>query len=166
MAPTITRILVPTDFSETADAALAYAKTLATQFGASLHLVHVFSDPYVLPAYVPEVYTEVPAVVREEALRRVDADLQTRAAGGCQTGPIVTTTLFGLTAKELVRYVADHDIDLIVMGTHGRHGVAHFLLGSVAEHLVRISPCPVLVVRGAASHDGRQSLEGARALVA
>jgi nucleotide-binding universal stress UspA family protein len=147
MAPTITRILVPTDFSETADAALAYARALAPQLGASLHLVHVFSDPYVLPAYAPDVYAEVPAVLREEALRQVDDELKKRADAH-RGVPIVTATAIGLTAKELVRYADEHGIDLIVMGTHGRHGVAHLLLGSVAEYLVRIAPCPVLTVRG------------------
>ena len=54
----------------------------------------------------------------------------------------------GLTAKEIVKYAADHGVALIVMGTHGRRGVAHLLLGSVAEHVVRTAPCPVLTVRG------------------
>lgn len=144
---TITRILVPTDFSETADAALAYAKPLAAQFGATLHLVHVFSDPYVLPAYAPDVYAGVPATLREEALAQVADELKLRA-GHNPAKRIVTATLTGLTARELVRYADEHGIDLIVMGTHGRQGVAHLLLGSVAEHLVRIAPCPVLTVRG------------------
>lgn len=145
---TIRRILVPTDFSETADAALAYAKPLAAQFGATLHLVHVFSDPYVLPAYAPDVYAEVPAALRDEALGQITDELKLRA-GHSPGKRIVTATLTGLTARELVRYADEHDIDLIVMGTHGRQGVAHLLLGSVAEHMVRIAPCPVLTVRGA-----------------
>ena len=147
---TIKRILVPTDFSETADAALAYAKPLAAQLGARLHLVHVFSDPYVLPAYAPDVYAEVPAVLREEALEQIADELRRRAC--TSTGErTVTATLVGLTTKELVRYANENDIDLIVMGTHGRHGVAHLLLGSVAELMVRVAPCPVLTVRGIAA---------------
>jgi universal stress protein A len=161
MAPTITRILVPTDFSETADAAFAYAQTLAAPFGASLHLVHVFSDPYVLSAYAPDVYAEVPAVLREEALRQVDDELKKRAWKNDTGVPIITATAIGLTARELVRYATDHAIDLIVMGTHGRHGIARYLLGSVAEHIVRIAPCPVLTVRGPAANAGHHDTNDA-----
>src|SRR5262245_58622296 len=67
MAPRLNRILVPTDFSETADAALDYAKQLATKMGASLHLLHVFTDPYAVAACAPEVYAAVPSEVRERA---------------------------------------------------------------------------------------------------
>jgi nucleotide-binding universal stress UspA family protein len=161
MAATITHILVPTDFSDTADAALDYGKMLAAKFGASVHLVHVFSDPYVLPAYAPDVYSEVPAVLREEALRDVDQELTKRRDAGDDSVPIVTATVTGLTAKELVRYATEHEIDLIVMGTHGRHGIAHLILGSVAEHIVRTAPCPVLTVRGAGA--GEPALATARA---
>ena len=125
MATTLTRILVPTDFSETADVALGYATTLAARLGASLHLVHVFSDPYVLPTYAPDVYAEVPAVFREEALRHIDEELATRAAQIDLSVRVTKACVTGLTAKEIVRYAADHDIDLVVMGTHGRHGLAH-----------------------------------------
>jgi universal stress protein A len=153
MAPTIARILVPTDFSETADTALGYAAALAGKLGATLHLVHVFSDPYVLPAYAPDVYAPVPAVLRDEALHQVENELTARAATVDRAVPVTTAYVTGLTAKEIVRYATSNDIDLIVMGTHGRHGVAHFLLGSVAEHIVRIAPCPVLTVRGEAARD-------------
>jgi nucleotide-binding universal stress UspA family protein len=144
-------ILVPTDFSETADAALEYAKRLAGQVGASLHLLHVFTDPYAPALYATDVYVpEVAAEIRthglEDARRRLaerlNAEEQEYFRG---TTEVVT----GLTAKRIVEYAADHGIELIVMGTHGRRGVAHLLLGSVAEHVVRTAPCPVLTVRGA-----------------
>jgi nucleotide-binding universal stress UspA family protein len=162
MAPTVTRILVPTDFSESADAALAYAKTLAGCLGASLHLLHVYTDPYGPSVYVPEVYVPVPAEMRERALedvraqlaQRLDAEETTYFRG---THAVVT----GLTAKEIVKYAADHDIALIVMGTHGRRGVAHLLLGSVAEHVVRTAPCPVLTVRDTAKGEKRPTEVGA-----
>ena len=158
MAPTIRRILVPTDFSESADAALAYAKTLAGCLGASLHLLHVYTDPYGPSVYVPEVYVPVPPEAREQALEnararlaeRLDAEEETRFRGTCE---VVT----GLTAKEIVKYAADHEMTLIVMGTHGRRGVAHLLLGSVAEHVVRTAPCPVLTVRGTAKGEKRST---------
>jgi nucleotide-binding universal stress UspA family protein len=148
MAPTVNRILVPTDFSETADKALAYAKDLATKLGASLHVLHVFSDPYAVAAYAPEVYATVPADVRARAMEdvrerlfeRLDATEEQRFRG---TRGIVR----GLVAPQIVDYAANQDIDLIVIGTHGRRGMAHLLLGSVAEHVVRTARCPVLTVR-------------------
>ncbi|HKE86654.1 MAG TPA: universal stress protein [Vicinamibacterales bacterium] len=154
MAPHVTRILVPTDFSETADAALAYAKTLATKLGASLHLLHVFQDPGAAIPFVPETYAPPPPDLRERALAeawdqlhdRLDSHEHTRFAG---TRAVVE----GLAALEIVRYADAHAIDLIVMGTHGRRGVAHLLLGSVAEHVVRTAGCPVLTVRGGAKRE-------------
>ena len=153
MAPSLTRILVPTDFSETADAALAYAKTLAERLGASLHLVHVFIDPYLVAAYAPEVYTPPPPDARERLLAEVNdrlfERLDTEDAQRFHGTRAVTS---GLTAPQITAYAAQHDIDLIVMGTHGRRGVAHLLLGSVAEHVVRTARCPVLTIRAEHAH--------------
>ncbi len=156
MATSLTRILVPTDFSETADAALAYGKDLAERLGASLHLVHVFSDPHTLAMYAPDVYAPMPldycdkalCDAREELARRLDSDEARRWHG-------TTAVVAGLTAKEIVRYASDHAIDLIVMGTHGRRGVAHLLLGSVAEHVVRIAQCPVLTVQSSSAQKAK-----------
>jgi nucleotide-binding universal stress UspA family protein len=148
MAAVVNTILVPTDFSATSDAALAYAKSLATCLEASLHLVHVFTDPYAPAAFAPDVYAPIPADATanalEEARRNLVQRLDDRELKRFRgTRNIVT----GLTATEIVRYAADHGVDLIVMGTHGRRGVAHLLLGSVAEHVVRTARCPVLTVR-------------------
>lgn len=155
MALTVARILVPTDFSETADAALQYAKVLAGQLGASLHLLHVFSNPYKVAAYAPEVYAPLPPSMRERAIEDARECLQTRLNSGEEeqfggTRAIVS----GLTAPQIVKYADENAIDMIVMGTHGRRGVAHLLLGSVAEHVVRTAACPVLTVRdpGARTH--------------
>jgi nucleotide-binding universal stress UspA family protein len=161
MARPITRILVPTDFSETSDAALAYAKALATRLGASLHLLHVFADPYSAAAYAPEVYAPLPPEVREQALRDIEAHLHERMNDEEQTRFQGTVAIvWGLTAKQIVQFAKDCRIDLVVMGTHGRRGVAHMLLGSVAEHVVRTAQCPVLTVREApiedASHRERE----------
>jgi nucleotide-binding universal stress UspA family protein len=154
MARTFTRILVPTDFSAASDAALAYAKLLAAQIGASLHLLHVFTDLYTVAAYAPEVYAPLPPEARERTLRHIDERLQERLDTEEKRGFRGTTAIVtGLTAKEIVGYAEGNDIDLIVMGTHGRRGVAHLLLGSVAEHVVRTARCPVLTVRGAPVED-------------
>jgi nucleotide-binding universal stress UspA family protein len=159
MAPSVNRILVPTDFSETADRALAYAKDLATRSGASLHLVHVYTDPYAAAACAPEIYASVPAEVRQRAveevrerlLERLDASEESRFHGS-------RGVVRGLTAPQIVDYAARQNIDLIVMGTHGRRGVAHLLLGSVAEHVVRTAGCPVLTVR-AGQHGAEEHAE-------
>jgi nucleotide-binding universal stress UspA family protein len=160
MARPFARILVPTDFSETSDAALAYAKALAAQLDASLHLLHVFADPYAAAAYAPEVYAPLPADARERAIRDVEQRLGERMDPAEQERFKATTAVVtGLTAKQIVRYADSQQIDLIVMGTHGRRGVAHLILGSVAEHVVRTSNCPVLTVRETPVHDAARVSE-------
>jgi nucleotide-binding universal stress UspA family protein len=148
MAPRVTSILVPTDFSETGDAAVAYAKTLAGCLGASLHVLHVFADPYAAALYAPEVYAAVPEEARERALEQVRALLAQRLTAEEAIYFRGTHAIAsGSAAKQIVKYAADHDIQMIVMGTHGRRGAAHVLLGSVAEQVVRTAPCPVVTVR-------------------
>ena len=145
----ITRILVATDFSPTADAALAQARALAEALGASLHLLHVFEDPYTT---APEVYAVLPPDFREHALREAARQLDERLGrqekrefGG------TTNVVVGSPARDIVRFAAEDSIDLIVVGTHGRSGIAHLLLGSVAERVVRTAPCMVLTVRETAA---------------
>jgi universal stress protein A len=141
---TITRILVPTDFSEGADEALAYALTLADQVDATVRLVHVFDDP---AAVVLDAHVYVPMLpeMRTEIMTTIGRELTARAATAHKDVP--TEVLTGAPAKAIVDAAKQHQCDLIVMGTQGRHGVAHLLLGSVAERVVRTAACPVLVVR-------------------
>lgn len=139
-----TRILVPIDFSPPSDAALEYARTIATRFGATLHLFHVAQDPY-QAFYSTEVY--VPAIeglrdeIAAESLKRLKERL--RASDLHATATVV----IGTPAWSIVEYAGGHEIDLIVMGTHGRGGMSHLLMGSVAERVVRTASCPVLTVR-------------------
>lgn len=147
MTPTITRILVPTDFSATSDAALEFAKTIATTFGASLHLLHVFEDPYVPGAFGAETYAPLSPTMRAELLEEAAARLGHRLPPEEKERFRGTTEIVsGVGATAIVEYARDHDINLIVMGTHGRTGVAHLLIGSVAERVVRTAGCPVLTV--------------------
>jgi len=143
----ITRILVPTDFSATADAALDYAYVMAERFGASLELLHVLDDPFVVDGMAAEAYVSEAPALRTAMLQEAQERLRHRASAREAMPTIGTEVLFGHGARTIAEYAAERGADLIVMGTHGRTGFAHLLLGSVAEQLVRTAPCPVLTVR-------------------
>ena len=161
----ITRILVPTDFSATSDAALTYAKRLAEQFDASLHLLHAFEDPFVTAAFAAEVYASVPQDLRQQLLREAEAHLDDRLTPEQRLRFRATTEIVSGTAtRAIIQYAGAVGADLIVMGTHGRTGVAHVLLGSVAERLVRTASCPVLTVRPAAADTAKPYIELAYAV--
>jgi nucleotide-binding universal stress UspA family protein len=156
MMPKIAKILVPTDFSEPSDLALEYARALAEQFGASLHLLHVLEDPFAAGAWSGEVYVadapQLRASLRLEASRRLEGALPPADRARLN----VTTQVMAGSPAPAIRDVADDGgFDLIVMGTHGRSGMAHLLLGSVAEKLVRTAPCAVLTIRGPATGRAR-----------
>jgi nucleotide-binding universal stress UspA family protein len=140
------KILVATDFSEPADAALAYGRALARTFGATLYLLHVVDDMYLrlggdaYAAVLPDLQEDVEREARER-LARLAADDELSSL----TVEMVITS--GATAQAIVDYAEKEDVQLIVVGTHGRSGVAHFFMGSVAERIVRTAHCPVLTVR-------------------
>jgi nucleotide-binding universal stress UspA family protein len=142
------RILVPTDFSPASDAALEYARTLAQQFGSALNLVHVFEDPFTSGAFVGDGTVMMPLDLRETLLDSARAQLAERHAAHLATIPKASTDLLiGTGAKSIVEHAQKTHADLIVMGTHGRTGLPHLLLGSVAERVVRTATCPVLTTR-------------------
>lgn len=139
-------ILVPTDFSERANTALTHACDLAKLSGATLHVLHVlewhanpmptFGLGLALPTWVQESKTAA-----EQTLQQLIAKL-------CPEGlKVVPALLAGTPAKAVLSYANEHRTDLIVMTTHGRTGLVHALMGSVAESVLRTAPCPVLVVR-------------------
>jgi nucleotide-binding universal stress UspA family protein len=140
-------ILVATDFSEAADAALVYGRALTRTFGATLHVLHVADDVYVRLggdaslAVLPELQRNI----EEAARKRLGELLVDNDRNPLPTKPVVVTA--SSTAQALVEYARQASIDLIVVGTHGRGAVAHLLMGSVAERVVRTAPCPVLTVR-------------------
>jgi nucleotide-binding universal stress UspA family protein len=150
MNPTISRILVPVDFSPHSDLALRYVIPLAGRLGASVHLLHVVEP---LPAlaltgeslYLPDV-AELEARIMADAERQIGKSRAIVSAAG----PAVTAEIAsGHAAAEIVRTAGLRKCDLIVMGTHGRTGLAHMFMGSVAEKVTRVAPCPVLTVREA-----------------
>jgi universal stress protein A len=137
------RILVPTDFSDCAQQALAYGCELAKRFGAELHLVHVTQPPtavYVYAAPLPEA-----AIYPEEAAQKELAELEVPDAN--ELRKVERMVLRGVPFVEIVQFAKQNDIDLIVIGTHGRTGLSHMLMGSVSEKVVRKAGCPVLAVR-------------------
>lgn len=161
---TISRILVPVDFSAHAQHALRYAIALASRFDASLHLLHVVEDPVTTGALSPEgVMTDLTELRRELIAHADERLLVLRGQAERAQVPVVTSARLGLTATTILEYARALDIDLIVMGTHGRTGMAHLILGSVAERVVRQAPCPVLTVReGAHTEETSEALVHAR----
>jgi nucleotide-binding universal stress UspA family protein len=145
---TLKNILVATDFSEPSDAALRYGRALAQNFKATLHVVHVVGQMSSL-VYGAEAYAgsipELQQDVEDAARKQLDDLLVDHDAHPLPTRCILLTS--NAPAVAIVDYAGRERIDLIVTGTHGRGGVAHLLMGSVAERVVRTAPCPVLTVR-------------------
>jgi len=132
-------VLVATDFGEAADAALTYGKALAAAFGATVHVIHVADNMFLRPVVGD------PRGLEEAAAKRVKSRLMDWDRGAPAPRVVVETS--DDPAEAIVRYSAAADIDLIITGTHARRGVAHALLGSVAEQVVRNASCPVLTVK-------------------
>jgi nucleotide-binding universal stress UspA family protein len=148
MSSPFTRVLVPTDFSGLSGAALEYGQALAERCGASLHVLHVVEDPFLVGATSSEIYVpDVPAL-RAELVTEAEARLASLLPGGVRDRLRVTTEVrVGKAAAVIIEVAEEQRCDLIVMGTHGRTGVAHLFLGSVAEKVVRTAPCPVVTIR-------------------
>jgi nucleotide-binding universal stress UspA family protein len=149
MSARFTRILVPMDFGTASDAALTCAKELAGRFDARLFLLHIVEDPTATGGWTPEVYVAASAELRKSLLR--DAKQRLESALSAEERERVTASIearVGTAADGIGEFAREKHIDLIVMGTHARRGLAHIFLGSVAERLVRTGPCPVLTIRG------------------
>jgi universal stress protein A len=143
----ISRILAPTDFSSHSTGALRFACGLAERFAAELHLVHVLSeivptgpDPLLMPVMPPDFYQENEDRARETLTNLLDA------AWG-KPRALVTAVRWGSPVEAIVDYASEKKIEMIVIATHGRTGLSHALLGSVAERIIREAPCPVLTLR-------------------
>jgi nucleotide-binding universal stress UspA family protein len=149
----INSVLVATDFGPASDAALAYGRDLARTFGATLHLLHVVDDVLAREAIVsgaPMDLDDAQSDIEADARRALDR-LLTEEDRRVLRGQTICLTS-SRPASIIVSYAQDAGIDLLVIGTHGRSPVAHFLVGSVAERIVRTAPCPVLTVRETESH--------------
>jgi len=145
--PLFRRILVPTDFSASADAALQYAQRLAREFHSDLHLLHVVAEPYAYPWGSNEMSTlPMPDYLSQAQDSATERLAKIAGAIGNQRGRVRATTKVGIPVEHILDYAAKHAIDLIVIGAHGGGVVGRVLLGSVAERIVRRSPRPVLTV--------------------
>jgi universal stress protein A len=148
---TITRIVVPTDFSVDAETATRYAIELAQRFDASVHLLHVVESPIMAGAWSSELYTTEIAGLQVNLVRDAEEHLRRYVATASSSVPLSSEVRTGPAATTISDAARDLSADLIVMGTSGRTGLAHMLMGSVAERVVRTAPCPVLTMRGAAA---------------
>jgi nucleotide-binding universal stress UspA family protein len=140
-------VLVATDFSETSDVALRYGKAFAKAFGASLHVLHVVQEPFAQP-WAVEAYGFSLATLQDEWVRDAKARIEkTLTDEERATYRAQLVTVLGHPVVEILKYAQEHQIDLIVLGTHGRGPLGHMVMGSVAERVVRKASCPVLTVR-------------------
>ena len=142
------KILVPTDFSVHADEALDTAIDLAARYGASITLVHAFEP--VIYAF-PESSGIYQSLQLADAIDDIDKELEKKKQSAISRGAkdVQVAQLRGFPPAEIAEYAKANGCDLIVMGTHGRRGFSHLLMGSVAERVVRIAQCPVLTTRHA-----------------
>lgn len=143
---TLKVVLVATDFTKASAAALAYGRELARTFGAKLHVLHIAEN--IVTRYVFEGAMAVPMDVQIEyeksSLERVESVL--REDDRRELGAMAAVRVSNTPADAIVEYATEAGADVIVVGTHGRKALAHFVLGSVAERVVRTAPCPVLTV--------------------
>jgi nucleotide-binding universal stress UspA family protein len=142
------KILVPIDFSEYTDDILAYAREIAQKFGSSIHLMHVIPNMDYFTPYESFIAAENMVAVQKGIEGEVAKDME--GVAGKLTGVATTRAVrTGVAFLEIIDYVRSEEIDLIIMGTHGRGGLEHILIGSVAEKVVRKAPCPVLTIHPA-----------------
>ncbi len=153
----IARILVPVDFSECSSQALRYAASVAERFGAEVVLAHAIEAPMNLPpqtlVHIDPEGTSIPIMdyVRQAAERRMEGVLKELSDAGVKATSVIE---LGDVRDVVLAQAAARRCDLIVMGTNGRTGLRHLLIGSIAEDVVRRSSIPVLTIR---VHDDRRS---------
>lgn len=140
----IKHVLYPTDFSDPSLHAARYAQAFADAHKAQIHVLHV--------VYPYHLITDVDGMADDPLPVDLLPALSQRLASFCKEhltseAPVIQNTVVGQPFYEIVRYAKEHQIDLIVLGTHGRGALSHLLIGSVAEKVVRKAPCPVLTVR-------------------
>lgn len=149
----VKKILFPTDFSEGSDNALPYAADMAKHYGAKLYLLHVIHDIAKATGwYVPHVsLDELYRDIEKNAAKEMDRYGLEEFRG---LKDIERPVVKGIPYEEILKFAKENNIDLIVIGTHGRKGLDRVIFGSTAEKVVRDAPCPVLSVRLSGHADG------------
>ncbi|MGA1864155.1 MAG: universal stress protein [bacterium] len=143
----IKKILLPTDGSDYSFEALRYVSSFARQFNITVYIMTVIEIHHsIYDVYADEITLDLQeSKIATLVNKRLDeTELKAKDLG---INEIVKITKFGSPYQEIVNVANEKAVDLIVMGTHGRSGIAHFLIGSVTEKVIRTAPCPVLVVR-------------------
>ncbi|WP_410764691.1 universal stress protein [Haloferax sp. DFSO60] len=148
-------ILVPTDGSSAADKAIEHAVSLAETYGARIHALYVV-DTSIYTSLDAGADIVISALEREGKVALHQIEDAAEEAGVDVESEVVTGTAY----RSIKRYIEGHDIDLVVMGTHGRTGLDHYLLGSVTERIVRTSDVPVLTVRMTSDKDPARDKHG------
>ncbi|MBK6846799.1 MAG: universal stress protein [Proteobacteria bacterium] len=146
----ISRILVPVDFSECSSRALRQAAELARKFNAAVEVLYVWEPPlYVFPELLVEAPGGPPRTVSDYANERAQLEMKRFVEDALGADPLAVRTVVesGHAYATILRWASEGSFDLLVMGTHGRSGLQHVLLGSIAEKVVRHAPCPVMTVR-------------------
>lgn len=140
------KVLVPTDFSDSARNALRYGVSFAREYGAELVLLHVVENLTV--GYASDLFPVPMAEVFQEISGYAKAEIAKLAAEAREKGvAVVEVVAQGKPSAEIIRYAAENAIDVIVLGTHGKGMLDQALFGSTTERVVRRAPCPVLTVR-------------------
>lgn len=141
------RILCPTDFSQNAELALDYACSIADQNQAELHLLHVLPDITAAMSLYGDLVFVMPdewvSTMEKHSIESLEKLPQHKPDNA---GDIIRSTSQGDTATEIVNYASNNDIDLIVMGTHGKSDLAHILMGDTADKVLRKAHCPVMAI--------------------
>jgi nucleotide-binding universal stress UspA family protein len=140
-------VLVPTDFSKASEIALAYGEALGRAFGCALHVLNVTRNLFTVSGI--EGYVIDPTGLQHEMEHAARKQLDALIGDEDRRTLNVTTVLLAsdTPARAIVSYAKESVTDLIVIGTHNHHGLAHWLRGGVAAEIVRLAPCPVLIVR-------------------
>jgi len=138
------KILFPTDFSPASEAAFTYACSLARDSGSTLLILHVDNTQF---AYLGEGMYVPPPTASNPEVERLLREIVPKDKSVAYDHRLLVGDVVGSAAVEIMRMAAEEDVELIVMGTHGRGGLSRLLMGSVAEAVVRGAPCPVLTLK-------------------
>jgi len=144
----VEKILYPTDFSDPSGFAFEYACEMAKNFGAELEIVHIIVDEtQIVSFYLPQSTSLLLAEDLEKGAKKQLEDFTAKYSEELAGIKYTTEIIKGVPFVEIIKAAKDKNVDLIVIGTHGRSGIEHVLFGSTAEKVVRKAPCPVFTVR-------------------